>query len=377
MNFEIPEEQQLLIDTLKRWVAQDYGFETRRAIVGSAAGWDQAKWQQMAEMGVVSLAIDEAHGGFGAGALGMVSVVEGLGGGLLVEPLQANVGPSLRLLQDAGSQGGADALLQQVASGEACVTLAYLEAGSRYDALTPATQAVADGDSWRLSGRKVAVMHAGAASTLLVSASFAGGGVGVFAVSAQAAGLTVKAYRTVDSLRAADLALDGVSATLLIGAAGSDAGAQALEAALDWGALMVAAEAVGVMAEANTLTLEYLKTRKQFGMPIGAFQALQHRMVDMTIVTEQTRSILYLAASTFDAAQAGRASAGERRRLVSAAKIKMAEACRQVSQEAVQLHGGMGMTQEMKVSHTFRRLTVLAQEFGDLDFHLERYRLAA
>jgi alkylation response protein AidB-like acyl-CoA dehydrogenase len=201
-------------------------------------------------------------------------------------------------------------------------------------------------------------------------------GISLFLVDPKAEGVTLKTYRTVDNLRAADISFDGVklAADALLGEAGG--AFDAIEEAVDFATVLVCCEAVGAMLFANATTLEYLKTRKQFGAPIGSFQALQHRMVDMTISAEQARSISYLACTKFDAATRGEIGAAERRRVVSAAKIKVSEACRHVGQESIQLHGGMGMTQELKVSHTFKRLIVIAQLFGDVDHHLERFAAA-
>jgi len=233
-----------------------------------------------------------------------------------------------------------------------------------------------------LDGEKRVVLHAPMADRLVVSARSAGAsndaqGISLFLVETGAPGLVMKTFRTVDEQRAADLVLNGVSVPpdALLGEAGG--ALPAIEEAVDFAIALLCAEAVGAMREANRATLEYLKTRRQFGVPIGSFQALQHRMVDMTISAEQARSISWLACARVDAAARGEIDASERRRIVSAAKVKVADAARHVGQESIQLHGGMGMTQEMKVSHTFRRLTMIALAFGDAEHHLERFAASA
>ena len=374
MNFEYSDEQQQLADSVRKFLANDYSFEKRKAIVQSASGCSDKVWASFAEMGLMAIAVPEADGGFGGGALDLMAVMEACGEALVVEPLLEQIGLAGRLIVRAASTTQRAALLPGVLDGSRKLAFAGLESGQRY-ALTPqTTRAHRQGDGWALDGDKCVVIGASGARQLLVSARTgaddgAAGAINLFIVDAQAAGVRMNPYRTVDGQRAADIELRSVRlpADALLGAEG---GAMPfIEEAVDFATALLCAEAIGAMKYANEATLEYTKTRKQFGTPIASFQVLQHRMVEMFIVGEQARSMAILAASKVDAG----ADAAERRRAVSAAKVKIADAARHVSQEAVQLHGGMGMTEELKISHTFRRLTTLGQRFGDADHHLERY----
>jgi alkylation response protein AidB-like acyl-CoA dehydrogenase len=367
MNFEYSEEQQQLADSLRKYLGNEYDFEKRKAIVKSEAGLSEAVWSAFAEMGLTAIAVPEADGGFGGGAVDLMAAMEACGEALVVEPLLDTVGLATRLVARQGSEAQRAALLPHLADGSLRIAVASLEPGRRYALDAQATTARAQADGWVIDGRKSVVIGAPSAAKLIVSARTATG-TSLFLVDAASPGLTLKACRTVDGQRAADLTLAGVkvSADAMLGAEG--AGLEALDDAMDFATALLCADAIGAMKFANDTTLEYIKTRKQFGVAIGSFQALQHRMVDMMVVTEQARSMAIYAAAKVD----GAADAQERRRAVSMAKVKIADACRHVSQESVQLHGGMGMTEEMKVSHAFRRLTMLAQRFGDADHHLER-----
>jgi alkylation response protein AidB-like acyl-CoA dehydrogenase len=304
--------------------------------------------------------------------------MEAIGEGLVVEPFLSTLAPAGRLVERCGSDAQRAAILPVVIDGSMKLAFAHGERDARYTLSRIETRATRAGDGWVLNGAKALVLHAPMADRLVVSARTAGApadenGIGLFVLDARTPGLAMHTLRTVDNLRAADLVLKDVKlpAQALLGDAGG--ALPAIEEAVDFATVLLCAEGVGAMRDANSATLEYLKTRKQFGVPIGSFQALQHRMVDMTISAEQARSITWLACARVDAAARGEIGAAERRRVVSAAKVKVADACRHVGQEAIQLHGGMGMTQEMKVSHTFKRLTMIAQQFGDADHHLERF----
>jgi alkylation response protein AidB-like acyl-CoA dehydrogenase len=373
MDFQLSEEQQLLADSVRRLFENTYDFESRKKIVASPQGSSNDTWEKLAELGLLGLPLSEDSGGFGGGANDLIPVMEAIGEALVLEPFLPTIAMA-RLVEKAGSQAQRDALLGPVVEGSCRLALACTEPGSRYDQTAITTSARRDGENWVLDGSKINVIGAPQATHLVVSARTAGKagdaqGISLFLVPADAAGLSQKTYRTQDSLRAADLTLAGVKlgADALIGTAGE--GLAALEEALDFASALLCAEAVGAMKFACDTTLEYLKTRKQFGVTIGAFQALQHRIVDMYICTEQSRSITYLACARVD----GSVDAAERRRVVSAARVKIADAARQVGQEAIQLHGGMGMTLEMKVSHTFKRLTMIGQAFGDADYFIERF----
>ena len=375
MNFQFDEEQQALADSVAKIIEREYDFEARKRIVASDAGHSPSVWESMAEMGIILLPMSETAGGFGMGSLALFPVMEQIGRGLLVEPLVETL-IAARLLDRLDASNQAD-LLASVAAGKAKLAFAHLEGNTSTDLLDLAVTASGSGDDIRLSGKKSMVILADSADKILVSASNGKAGdkssVGLYLVDAQATGVTRRTMRTIDNHRACDIEFDNCPGQA-VGAAGE--GYAALEEALDFGTVLVCAEAVGAMAYANETTLEYLKTRQQFGTPIGAFQALQHRMVDMTISCEQARSITYLACDALDKAQNSEEGATNRRRLVSAAKIKVSDAAKHVGEEAIQLHGGMGMTNEMKVSHTFKRLTMIAAAFGDVDFHLERFAAA-
>ncbi|MCL4774934.1 MAG: acyl-CoA dehydrogenase family protein [Burkholderiaceae bacterium] len=381
MDFQYSEEQQLLADSVARLVGKRYDFESRRRIVASPAGHSADVWNEMAALGLLSLPFAERDGGFGGGAVDLIATMEAIGEGLVVEPFLSTLAPAGWLVARCGTDAQRATILSSVIDGTTKLAFAHGERGSRYTLAQVEARATRSADGWVLAGEKAVVLHAPLADRLVISARSAGGatdaaGISLFVVDAQAPGLAMKPCRTVDGLRAADLVLDDVKlpADALLGEAG--AALPAIDEAVDFATALLCAEGVGAMRDANRATLEYLKTRRQFGVPIGAFQALQHRMVDMTISAEQARSIAWLACAKVDAAARGDVDANERRRVVSAAKVRVADACRHVGQEAIQLHGGMGMTDEMKVSHTFKRLTMIAQQFGDADHHLERFAAA-
>jgi pimeloyl-CoA dehydrogenase small subunit len=373
MNFELSDEQTLLAETMKRFVATHYNFDARAKIMASPAGHSEDVWAAIAEMGLLGLPFAEAHGGFGGTTVDVMLVMEAIGEGLLVEPYLATVVLGGRFVARAGTKGQQDRILPALIQGKHTLAFAHTEPGARYDLRQVDLRARRSGDGWVLDGDKRMVLHGGQADTLVVSARTAGGdtdaaGISLFLVERTAPGVSVKEFRTLDNLRAADVGLTSVRVgpAALLGREGE--GYPVIEEVVDYATALLCAEAVGAIRYANEATLEYLKTRRQFGVPIGSFQALQHRMVEMMISYEQARSMACLACVKIDTADAA-----ERRRVISAAKIKIADACRHVSQEAVQLHGGMGMTEELKISHTFRRLTMLAQTFGDAEHHLERF----
>jgi alkylation response protein AidB-like acyl-CoA dehydrogenase len=374
MNFDLNEEQQLLAESVRRFLAKDYSFEARRKIVASPEGCSESVWATIAELGLLALPVPVAFGGFGGGATDMMSVMEAMGEALVVEPYLETAGLGAQFVARAGSDALRREVLPAIVEGRLRTAFAHGEEGSRYDLSRIGTAARREGDGYRIDGAKRVVVQGPCADRLVVSARTAGKpgdreGVSLFLVDARAQGVAMKASRTVDGLRAADIAFSAahVPADALLGREGE--GLEVAEEVVDFATALVCAEAVGAIRYANEATLEYLKTRRQFGVAIGSFQALQHRMVDMVISYEQARSMASLACARVDAER----NASERKRIVSAAKARIAEACRHVSQESIQLHGGMGMSEELKVSHTFRRLTVIAQQFGDADHHLERF----
>ena len=368
MNFELSDEQQQLADSVTKALAKDYGFEQRQAIVRSSTGFSSSTWATFADMGLTALALPEADGGFGGGAMDLMATMEACGEALVVEPLLDNIALAGRLVARLGSAAQRAVLLPGLVNGTHRLALAYLEPGRRYALDPQTTQARREGDAWVLDGAKCVVIGAPLAQTLLVSARTAAG-ASLFVVDAQAAGVALNPSRTVDGQRSADIHFNAVRLPMdaLLGSDGQ--ASPHIEEAVDFATALLCADAIGAMRYAHEATLEYTKTRRQFGTAIASFQVLQHRMVEMLITLEQARSMAILAAAKVD----GGCSPAERSRAVSAAKIGIADAARLISQESVQLHGGMGMTEELKISHTFRRLTMAAQRFGDADHHLERY----
>ena len=364
MDFNYTDEQNALRDTLSRFIAKDYPFEARRALAKSADGFSRDHWKQFADLGLLALPFPEDFGGMNGNAVDTMLVMEAFGRGLVLEPYLATVVVAGHLIRDAGSAAQKEALLPSIASGELMLALAHYERGARYEVSRVDTAAKADGGGWTLSGAKGVVLGGGAADKLLVSAG-TGKGISLFLVDAKAPGVAVRSYMTQDGARAAEVRLDNVSvgADAIVGA--QDGALPAIERALDYGIAALCAESVGIMAALDEATLEYLKTRKQFGQPIGRFQALQHRMVDMVIATEQARSMAMMAAVKADSPDA----AG-RRRAISAARAYIGQQARFVGQQAVQLHGGMGVVDELNVSHWFKRLTMINATFGDVDHHL-------
>jgi len=362
MNFEYTEEQRLLAESVRRFLARDYGFDSRARILASPEGMSAAAWSELAGLGLLGLGLPAEYGGFGGGALDLMGVMEAFGEALVLEPYLSTV-VGAQFIARGGTQEQREKLLPAIAQGALKLALAHTERESRYDLGRVATRAQRDGTGYVIDGEKLAVVDGPHADKLVVTAR-EGDRLILLLVDAESPGLRQVPAGMLDGHRGCDVGFEAVR----VGADAVVGHLQVLEEVVDFATALVCAEAVGAMRYANDTTLEYLKARKQFGVPIGSFQALQHRMVDMVIECEQARSMASLACARVDA----RLAAAERKRVVSLAKIKVSDACRQVSQEAVQLHGGMGMTAELKVSHTFRRLTAIAQQFGDADHHLER-----
>jgi alkylation response protein AidB-like acyl-CoA dehydrogenase len=309
-------------------------------------------------MGLTSLPLSADYGGFGGGAIDLMGVMEAFGDALVVEPYLPTV--MAAQLLSKGNLADKGNVLNAVGEGKLRLAFAHAEAGARFRPGHVNASAKKSGNGWAIDGEKKGVSGAPMADKLVVSAK-GPDGIGLFLVDAKDA--KMNSFRALDETRAADVSFKGAKAEQVGG------GLAAIEEGLDFGTALICAEAVGAMKFACDTTLEYLKTRKQFGVPIGTFQALQHRMVDMYVAYEQARSMACLACSKADLSTDG----NDRARSISAAKIKIADNARHISQESVQLHGGMGMSEELKVSHAFRRLTVIAQQFGDADYHLERF----
>jgi alkylation response protein AidB-like acyl-CoA dehydrogenase len=374
MDFNYSNEQIALQETLRRFIDRDYGFERRRELARSPLGFSPEAWAQYAELGLLSLPFPEACGGLGGNAVDLMLVMELVGRGLLLEPFASTIVMCGGLIRDAASEALKRTLLPRIAAGEIKLALACYEPTGRYDlARVACTAARGSNGGWCLSGEKTVVLDAPSADYFLVSARSGGSvcesqGISLFLVGRETPGLTLFSYSTQSGGRAADLRLADVTlgADALIGTAGQ--GLAMVERAVDRGVAALCAEAVGIITALNEATLSYLKTRKQFGVPIGKFQALQHRMADMFIAAEQARSMAVNAAVYVDSEDAA-----ERRRAVSGAKAYVGQAGRLVGQQAVQLHGAMGVVDDVIVSHYFKRLTMIDLSLGDADFHLARF----
>ncbi len=372
MDFSLSDEQRMLDDTVTRLVRERYGFAQRAGYGTEPGGYSAEMWGLFAELGLLGVPFSDDDGGIGGGGAELMILHQAFGRALVREPYLATVVLGGGMVARLGSPEQREALLPAVIGGETTLALAYAEPEGRYDPQWVETRAAADGDGYRLSGRKAVVLNGDSADRLVVTARTAGavdgcGGLSAFLVDPAAAGVTVRGYPTIDGQRAADIRFDGVrvEAADRLGAEGE--AADALEAVLAAGCAALAAEAVGAMEAACEQTLEYLKTRKQFGVPIGRFQVLQHRMVDMRIALEQARSMAILAAASLDR------PAAERERTVSAAKTLIGTAGRFVAEQAIQMHGGMGMTDETPVSHYAKRLVMIDHWLGDSGHHLARF----
>jgi len=370
MDFDLTDEQRLLKDSVDRLIADQYQFEQRKKYLAQPDGWSREAWQQFAELGLLGLPFAEQFGGFGGGPVETMIVMEAFGRGLVLEPYFATVILGGGLLRHAATQAQQQALIPEVAQGKLKLAFAHVERQSRYDLADVATTARRDGAAWVLDGAKSVVLHGDCADRLLVTARTAGdrrdrAGIGLFLVDPSASGVTRRGYPTQDGLRAAELTLSGVcvSAGDILGDPG--AALPVIEHVADEAIAALCAEAVGTMQVMHETTLEYLKTRQQFGRPIGQFQVLQHRSVDMLVALEQARSM-----AMFAAVMAAEENATERRRAMAAAKVQIGRSGKHIGQEAIQLHGGIGMTMEYKVGHYFKRMTMIDMLFGDADTHL-------
>lgn len=373
MDFTFTAEQKLLKENAERFIANEYTFDKRRAWAQSDAGFSREHWARFAELGWLGVGVPEEYGGLGGSAVEQAILMEAFGRGLVVEPYLTTAVLGVALLHRGGSPQQKQTLLPAIAAGESLITFGFAERQARYYLADVMTTAHKDDGGFVLNGGKSVVFNAASADNIIVSTRTAGAsrdeqGISLFMVERQAPGLSLREYATVDGGRAAELKLDDVrvDANAVLGKI--DNGMPVIERAIDAGIVAICAEAVGIMAALCQATLGYLKTRQQFGRPIGEFQVLQHRMVDMYVACELSRSMAYMAAVKLD-----EAGAAEQRRAVSAAKVQIGRAGRFIGQQAVQLHGAMGMTDELVVGHYFKRLTMIDSTFGDVDFHLQRF----
>ncbi|ODS93615.1 MAG: pimeloyl-CoA dehydrogenase small subunit [Erythrobacter sp. SCN 62-14] len=372
MDFNFTEEQQMVRDGLSRLVREQYDWETRRKAIASAQGWRPEVWAQLAELGILGMPFAEADGGFGGGAVDAMVIMEEFGKGLVVEPFVPTVVCAGGFLKHAGTAAQKEEHIGGIVAGSTIFAFAYAEPKGRYDLADLETTAKKDGSGYVLNGHKAVVMGAPWASHLIVTARTGGErrdpkGVSVFIVAKDAAGVTTRDYETVDGRRASDVFFENVSvpAEALIGAEGE--GLALIELVTDEAIAALCAEACGAMKVAHAMTVEYSRQRKQFGVPIGSFQVLQHRMVDMYTAYEQSVSLTYLATLRLGSDEV------ERKKAVSAAKVGVGQAARLIGQEAVQIHGGNGVTDEYAIGHYFKRLTIFDAEFGNVDHHLKRH----
>lgn len=370
MDFSYSDEQKLIKEQVEKFVQNDYSFETRNKILEMDGGFDRSIWQQFAELGWLGVPFSEEDGGFGGGAIETSLVMEAFGNGMVVEPYLSTIVLSGNALAFAGSSEQKAELLAGIIGGELLMSVAYAEAKSGYNLANVGTSATKAGDAYTVSGEKVVVLGGESADKVIVSARTSGGnsdedGISLFIVDAKAAGVEVRAYKTMDGGRAANISFNNAPAELL-GEEGK--GFAVLDRVIDYGIVAASAQALGEMNSSFQKTLAYMKTREQFGKAIGSFQVIQHRMVDMFTHVESSRSMLIMASM-----KVASSDAAERKKAVSGAKVYIGDAARAVAQDAVQLHGGIGMTEELDIGHYFRRLTLFCSIFGSTGYHLRRF----
>ena len=370
MDFALTEEQELLRHSIERLFADHYSFEARRRYAQEPRGWSLGLWKRYADLGLLGLPFDEQHGGSAGGPIETMIVMEQIGRALALEPYLATVILAGGLIRLGGSEALRAELIPQIAAGELSLAFAHAERQSRYDLADVAATARRDASGYVLDGAKSLVLHGDSAEKFVVSARVSGGrrdrdGLALFLVDAAAPGVATRGYATVDGLRAAEVTLAGVHVDdgAVIGAPG--AAFPLIERIADAAIAALAAEAVGAMAAMHDVTVDYMKMRKQFGVTIGSFQALQHRAAEMLIALEQARSMAMLATM-----MAAEDDVRERRQAISAAKVQIGRSGRLIGQQAIQIHGGIGMTMEAKVGHYFKRVTTIDTLFGDADHHL-------
>lgn len=372
MDFNFTDEQSMVRDSLTRLVRETYDYETRNGVIASESGWRPEIWAQLAELGLLGMPFSEEDGGFGGGAIDSMIVMEEFGKGLVVEPYVPTVVCAGGFLKHAGTAAQKEEHIGGIVDGSQIFAFAYAEPRGRYDFADLETTAKKSGDSYVLNGHKAVVIGAPWATHLVVTARTSGGqrdkgGISVFIVDKSADGVVTRDYPTVDGRRASEVYFENVSvpADALIGE--EDGGLPLIELVTDEAIAAQCAEVCGAMKVAHALTIDYAKQRKQFGVPIASFQVLQHRMVDMFTEYEQSVSMTYLA--TLRLAD----DENVRKQAVSAAKVRIGQAAHLIGQDAIQIHGGMGMTDEMAIGHYFKRLTIFDSEFGNVDHHMKRH----
>ena len=373
MNFNLSDEQKMIRNAVDKFIRNDYSFDARKKVLDTEHGFSRSHWQQFAEMGWLGIPFAEDQGGLGGGILDIAQVMEAFGTGMVVEPYLSSVVLAGGLINRGGSQAQKDALLPALIEGKLLLAVAYTERESRSNPVDVQTRAEKSGGGYVLNGEKAVVLGAALADKLIVSTRTSGNrldeqGISLFLVDSKAAGVSIQGFRTMEGGNAANIKFSGVKLTAdaLIGQEGK--GFALLDNAIDHATVAACADALGSMHSAMRKTVEYLKTRKQFDVPIGSFQALQHRAVDMFTAVEACRSMVLMASL-----KVSDTNPVERKMAVSAAKQFVGEKARLVAQQAVQMHGGIGMTEELDIGHYFRRLTMFCSLFGTTEYHLNRY----
>ena len=372
MDFKLSEEQTLLADSMERFVRNEYDFDTRRKSLGSDTGFSQARWRDFVELGWTAIPFAEQDEGFGDGAAELMLIMQAFGHGLVVEPYLASIVLAGTVLGEAGSAAQKQRWLQPLMQGSSMGALAFVEPQARYELSNVCTTAQRVAEGYVIDGFKSVVLNGASADILLVPARTSGAqrdgqGVSIFAIDANAKGITRRDYATIDGFRASDIRFEQVlvESQALIGQ--PNAGSAIIQKSIDRATLAVCAEALGVMEQLVSKTIEYAKTHKQFGVPIGSFQALQHRLVDMFMNLEQTRSLLYRAVMQLDA------DVPDAVRTLAALKYYVGTTGRRIGEEAVQMHGGMGVSDELDIGHFFKRLIMIDTLFGNADYQLQRF----
>ena len=372
MDFTFNEEQTMIQDQVEQFIQKEYDWETRQELSNSDLGFGTHNWKTFAELGWLGIAVSEKNGGFGGSSIETMLIMEEFGKGLVVEPFLETIVMSAGILDKHGTDEQKNEIISSVINGEMHLALAYAEPQSRFNLSDVVTEAKVDGENFVINGFKSVVMNGPSANKIIISARTSGTqledkGISLFLVDSDIEGLTKSDYKTVDGRKASDINLENVivSNSCLIGSL--NAGFDILDEAIDRSILAISAEAVGAMEILYKTTVEYTKTREQFGTPIGKFQVLQHRMVDMFMEYEQCKSLLYMATMKNEE------SAPDAKKAISGLKYQVGKAGKFVGQQSVQLHGGMGVTDELNVGHYFKRLTTIGTIFGNADFHLKQY----
>ena len=370
MDFELSNEQQLLKDSVSRLMADNYDLQKRATIIKSDDGYSKALWKQLAELGLLGLSFSSDYGGFDGGPVEQMIVLEAFGAGLLIEPYLATIVLSGSAIQSAAHETKKSELLNAISAGDHLMSFAHSERLSRYQLSQVETKAQLENGNWILNGEKTTVLHGGIADTIIVSARTKGSnqssdGISLFLVPAKTTGVTLNSYPTIDGMQASDIKLSNVSVpqNALLGEC--DKGFLIIENMEQHGIAAVAAESVGAMQCVLDMTVDYLKTRTQFGRPIGDFQVLQHRAADMYVAVEEARSIaIYAAMMTTET------DIAKRRHAMATTKAQIGISCREIGQGGVQLHGGIGITEEYAIGHYFKRLSMIERQFGDVEHHM-------